>query len=107
MINLADIKDITKVEINIPEWNTSCYLSELTAGDLDAYTQEVIEKADNIRSRLLVKVLVDENGKKLFNNGDVPMLASKSGRVINRLYLEALKINNLNIDDAIENEKKD
>jgi hypothetical protein len=49
--------------------------------------------------------LCDENGARLFGNGDVALLAAKSGKVISRLWDAALKHNSIS-DEAVEDEAK-
>jgi hypothetical protein len=103
----ADDKGLVKIAV--PEWGGDVWLRVMTVGELDAYTNEAKKKGDGIfddfRTRYLVKCLVDESGVRLFNNGDVEKLATKSAKVMNRLWEEALKHNSIS-DDNVEEEAK-
>lgn len=59
----------------------------------------------NLRSRLLVRCLVDESGAPIFTPADVEALEGKSDVVLTRLFKLAKKLNGMNadaVDDAVK-----
>jgi len=49
----------------------------------------------NIRARLLVRVLVDKEGERVFTNEDLAQLNKKSGRILVHLFHKAQELNGL------------
>lgn len=103
MILAAD--DCNLLKVSVPEWGGDVYIRVMTVGERDAYENEWQRKkesgVDDFRTKFLVRCLVDEKGNRLFDNGDVQRLATKSARVMNRVWLAAMEHNNLS-DTTIE-----
>lgn len=83
-------------EIEIPEWNGSVFLRPMKVGERDrlsAWAQKP-ENANNteIRKRLLVNCLCDDEGKRLFQDNQIADLDGFSDKVIDHLFIEAQKI---------------
>lgn len=97
--------DLGLLRLPVPEWGGDVYIRVMTVGERDAYENEWQRKketgVDDFRTKFLVRCLVDEKGNRLFDNGDVARLATKSARVMNRVWLAAMDHNNLS-DQSIE-----
>lgn len=97
--------DLGLLKLSVPEWGGDVYIRVMTVGERDAYENEWQRKketgVDDFRTKFLVRCLVDEKGNRLFDNGDVAKLATKSARVMNRVWLAAMEHNNLS-DQSIE-----
>lgn len=97
--------DANLLKLTVPEWGGDVYIRVMTVGERDAYENEWQRKketgVDDFRTKFLVRCLVDEKGERLFDNGDVQRLATKSARVMNRVWLAAMEHNNLS-DESIE-----
>lgn len=99
-----------KVEpIDVPEWGGICYLRAMTGVERDAYEAEQAECQKegtilvNFRAKLLVKVMCDEQGNRLFQDGDADSLGQQSGALICRLFKVAARVNGLDMDQAEKN----
>jgi hypothetical protein len=106
---ILSANDSALLKVPVPEWGGDVYIKVMTCGERDAYENEWVRKketgVDDFRAKFLAKCLVDENGQRLFGNGDIDKLAAKSSKIINRLWLAAMEHNNLS-DDAIEETAK-
>ena len=114
---ILDAEDMPPLKlVNVPEWGGDVYLRGMTAKELDAHEQRAIyyrrkkgnvtEEVDNVRASKLVKVIVDEAGKRLFMDADVEALGAKYSAVISRLWDESEAMTSVNkeaIDEAEKN----
>jgi hypothetical protein len=102
---ILSVDDLGLLRLHVPEWNGDVFIRVMTVGERDAYENEWQRKkeagVDDFRTKFLVRCLVDENGNRLFDNGDVAKLAQKSARVMNRIWMAAMEHNNLS-DQSIE-----
>ena len=102
---ILSVDDLGLLKLHVPEWNGDVFIRVMTVGERDAYENEWQRKketgVDDFRTKFLVRCLVDENGNRLFDNGDVAKLAQKSARVMNRIWMAAMEHNNLS-DQSIE-----
>lgn len=94
------------LELQVPEWGGSVFIRVMTVGERDSYENEWMINKDrgvsNFRSKFLQRVLCDEKGDLLFSAAEVDALASKSARVITRIWKEAMRHNALTDDDVEE-----
>jgi len=79
----------------------------LTDGDRDAYENDwVLNKSkgvENFRTKFLAKCLCNpETGERLFSDEEISVLASKSAKVMGRLWEQAMKHNALTEADVEE-----
>ena len=97
--------DMGLLKLHVPEWGGDVFIRVMTVGERDAYENEWQRKketgVDDFRTKFLVRCLVDEKGRRLFDNGDVAKLAEKSARVMNRVWMAAMEHNNLS-EQSIE-----
>jgi len=68
-------------KVDVPEWGTPVFMRTMTAGERDAWELAWLDKQGkggvaNFRSVFLVKCLCDEDGTRLFSDGEVEQLAS-------------------------------
>lgn len=93
------------LRLPVPEWGGDVFIRVMTCGERDAYENEWQRKketgVDDFRTKFLVRCLVDENGKHLFDNADVQRLSQKSAKVMNRVWMAAMEHNSLS-DQSIE-----
>lgn len=98
--------DLGLLKVSVPEWGGDVYIRVMSVGERDAYENEWIRKkdtgVDDFRTKFLVRCLVDEKGQRLFDNGDVSKLSSKSAKVMNRVWQAAMEHNNLSDADIEE-----
>lgn len=97
--------DLPREAVTVPEWGGEVCVQTMTAGDRDAYETEVYEFDDegkvrvktmaDFRARLLLRCIVDENGKRLFSDDDLPLLSAKNPAALDRLNAVARRLNGM------------
>lgn len=87
------------VDVEVPEWNGTVRLMELTGDDADrfsTYAQKNNGDVTGIRAFLVGLCLVREDGKRMFSDDAVERkLGKKSGAVLGRLFQKAAELNGL------------
>jgi hypothetical protein len=118
ILSKADIlaaSDLTTQTVEVPEWGGAVIVRSMTGAQRDAYEATLMTRGDdgklsvntdNMRAKLLLCTLVDEQGNPLFTADDLTALAGKSAGAIERLSVIAQTLNGLNrsaVDDAAKN----
>ena len=105
--DILGAKDTAVVPIEIPEWGGGFHMRVLPGPELDALMQAQAKlggENSTAPSRLAAEVvgrcLCDENGVRLFADGDIGALAGKSGKVLARVATAALGFNGLTDEAA-------
>ena len=107
MLTVNDIQNAQDSDIlivEVPEWGGEVGIRVMTGKERDAYEASILgdnnrQNLVNIRSRMLVKCLTGDDGKRLFADGQVDILAAKSGAVLSRLFEIAQSHNGMTQDD--------
>lgn len=103
-------EDLEKVEVEVPEWGGSVLVWAMTGTERDAFEQSLVDmrgksqKVDlvNIRARLAVLCLKDEDGNRLFADNEVELLGQKSGAALDRIFPVAQRLSGVTDDDVEE-----
>jgi len=103
-------EDLDFEEVEIKEWGGKVRLRCMTGTERDAFESAIYKikgdkveaNRENFRSELLSRVLCNKDNKLLFNPREVKALGGKSGRVIDRLFDIAQKINGIGQSDIEE-----
>ena len=103
-------EDLDYEEVEIKEWGGKVRLRCMTGTERDAFESAIYKikgdkveaNRENFRSELLSRVLCNKDNKLLFNPREVKALGGKSGRVIDRLFDIAQKINGIGQSDIEE-----
>ena len=108
--NILQFEDSGIEPIGLPEWGGSAYIRTMSGSERDSwemYASKQMDKSNNvnIRAKLACICLCDENGKRLFGDGQVEALGKKSSKPLDRIYSQALKLNKLT-DEEIETIEK-
>lgn len=96
--------------VEVPEWQGSVYVRELTAAERDLWEGALVELKgktakvtfDNARASLGAATIVDAEGKKLFTIQDVEALGQLSGAALNRVYEVAARLSGITEEDVEE-----
>lgn len=91
----------------VPEWGVDVYLRTMGGVDRDDFDAEAHAARGpddavnfvNLRGRLLVRCIVDKEGKRVFKSEDAEALGRKSARALERIFPIALKMNGLSKED--------
>jgi hypothetical protein len=109
---ILDIDDIKTEVVPVPEWGprVAVRLKVLSAAERDAFEASTVttkggrQKPNlaNLRARLVARCMVDEDGKRIFESGDVARLGNKSSAALDRLFAKCQEINGFSEKDIEE-----
>ncbi len=102
--------DLPREEVYIAEWAGSVWVRTLSAAERDALEAASVQARGkdrsvnlaNLRARLAVLCLVDEQGQRLFTDTDAVALGQKSAKALARVYDVAARLNGLSAEDVEE-----
>src|SRR3954468_15256349 len=100
---ILQTNDLPSETVAVPEWGDGAevHVRTMSGTERDGFEQEIIEARKtgaelvNIRARLAVKTVCDSNGTRLFTDEDVEALGKKSGRVLDRIFDAAQRLNGI------------
>jgi hypothetical protein len=101
-------KDRKTETINVEEWGGDVIVASMSGADRDEFDQHLIaaqkEGADawrrQIRARLAVLCVVDENGDRVFTAADIAELGRKSAAALEPIYKAAMRLNKLGAEEV-------
>lgn len=102
--------DIETEIVDVPEWGGSVRVRGMSGKQRDRWEASLSERRnkryvpnlENIRAKLVVECVVDENGQQLFQFGDVEALGLKSASALNRVYEVAARLSGVTDEDVEE-----
>ena len=103
--------DLPTKAAEVPEWGATVCLGTMTGLQRDAWQEANTlpgGKPDihNYQAKLLVQVIVDDAGERVFADDDAEALGAKNSNVLDRLYDIAARMNGLtdkDVEDAAKN----
>ena len=104
---ILEAQDIKTEIVEVPEWGGEVTVKLLSGTERDQFESSVIDdkgkfKKDNIRAKLVLKCVVDEQGKPLFAPADLEALGAKSSVALDRVFAAAQRINRIGKEDIEE-----
>lgn len=108
---ILQAQDIQQETINVPEWGTSVIVRGMTAGERDDFeaswftdgpSGKAMRNLVNVRARMCVRCIVDEQGNRVFSDSDADALGKKSGKAMDRVYSSASRLSGLGAKDVEE-----
>lgn len=109
---ILDVDDIVTHVVPVPEWGpkVAVRLKVLSAIERDAFEASTVttkggrQKPNlaNLRARLVARCMVDANGNRVFESGDVARLGKKSSAALDRLFAKCQEINGFSEKDIEE-----
>ncbi|MGH3097868.1 MAG: phage tail assembly chaperone [Streptosporangiales bacterium] len=94
--SILAVDDLESVEEKVPEWDgVSVWIKPVSAAEWDEWRTSLTPvdqngnthpQMGNMRARLLVYCLYDEQGNKIFKRQDANALGQKSSAVLERLF---------------------
>jgi len=111
-------QDIDYEVVEVPEWGGEVRVRAMTAAERDAFEASILRQTKsgvqvemvNLRARLCAMTIVDEDGKRIFSDGDVAELGKKSAAALQRVFDVAMRLSkfgNEDIQNLAENLKND
>ena len=111
--SILSIQDLSAETVAVPEWGGDVSIRTMTGAERDGWEASLSPvgagagpNLANLRARLLVKCIVDEQGKRIFDDGDADALGAKSAAAVERLFSVAQRLNGLSpraVEDAAKN----
>lgn len=102
--------DIEREEVHVPEWGVSVYVQAMSGADRDAWERSLIldgsRTVSDARAKLVAYSTFDEDGNRLFDESDVPLLTKKSASALTRITNVATRLSKLgqrDLEDAVKN----
>lgn len=89
--------DMPLTPVEVPEWGVTVYLRPLSGADRSRLVKAV-QCGGVLYGIALAASLADDGGKLLFTEADIDALNAKSGRVLERLSAEVVRLNGLGAD---------
>ncbi len=110
--------DITRELVEIPEWGGSVWVYGMSGAERDRLEKSIVQtrgkevqtNMENIRAKLAVICVRNENGKRLFNEADIHELGKKSASALDKIYDVAQRLSGLSkgdIDELTKNSESD
>jgi hypothetical protein len=108
-------EDLKIKEIEVPVWNDTVYIKQLTRGQQDEYHKRQFSKlamkqqgkSQNIESNIIIfghdawifaQGVCDEDGKRMFTDAEVIKLDEKNGEAIGFVASEIVKFSGMESD---------
>ncbi len=105
---ILNASDLPRQAINVAEWGCTVYVRTLTGTERDAFDSETAKLGEEgkalFRARMAAATLCDENGEPVFTAEDAEALGRKSGKVLDRLWDVAAKLNGFG--QSVEDDRK-
>ncbi len=113
-LNKAEIlaqDDLKTEDVQIPEWGDAWVrVRTLNGSERDHWEASIVQQkgktvtrnVENIRARLCLLCLIDEDGNRLFDDGDMFPLGGKSASALDRIFTVAARLNGLRDSDVEE-----
>jgi hypothetical protein len=97
-------------DVDVPEWKGAVRVYGLTGTERDSFEASMIEgtgknqtmNTQNIRAKLCALAIRDENGKPMFDMGDINTLGQKSAAALDRVYEVAARLSKISKEDVDE-----
>jgi len=95
--------DLRTEKVSVPEWGGDVYVRTMTGEERNAYETSIFNgkevSLDNIMAKLCIRTIVDDKGKRLFEDSEIAILGAKSAKVLSRIFTKAQKLNGLTAED--------
>lgn len=110
----AAAKPVPREAIDIPELGGRVWIRGMTGAERDQYEHDNIfinrrgkvqQNADNLRARLAVRCLVDEDGNRLLTDADAPALGMMRSDVLAVIFEKAQRLSGVTDGDLDELKK--
>lgn len=107
---ILNVNDIKTEEVPVSEWGGVVMVKGLSGTERNDFEQSLISKKGkdvqmnmkNATAKLVALSVVDEDGKRIFQDADIESLGRKSGAALSRVYAVASRLSGLSDDDMKE-----
>jgi hypothetical protein len=104
-------EDLVTEEVDLsdlPGYNGSVLVRGMTGRERDEFEVSTVDRRNgernlvNARARVVIRCVVDDDGKRLFDDADIDVLGGKSAAALDRLYEVAAKLSGMRDEDEKE-----
>lgn len=107
---ILQANDIQREEVDVPEWGGTVLVQGLSGRERDDLEASMIKgkgknasvNLENLRAKVVARTVVDEDGKRIFEDQDIPALTQKSAAALNRVYEVAQRLSGITQEDVDE-----
>jgi hypothetical protein len=100
--------DLATEEVPVPEWGGSVLVRGMTGRERDQFEaslaqqrgSQVVPNYTNARAKVVICCVVDEDGKRVFDDADIDVLGGKSGAALDRIFAAATRLSGLGERDV-------
>lgn len=108
--SILKVQDLETEDVEVPEWGGTVRVQGLTGAQRDEFESGVVSlkgkrqelNMQNIRAKLVVLSVVDENGERVFTDDDAGLLGMKSAVALQRVFDVAQRLSGITEDDVEE-----
>jgi hypothetical protein len=107
---ILEVKDLQFEDVEVPEWGGTLRVRGLTGIERDRFEETILDqrgknvkvKMTNLRARLVVLSVVDEQDQALFTQNDIGVLGRKSAAALQRVFNVAQRLSGFSDEDLEE-----
>jgi hypothetical protein len=89
--------------VDLPAFGDTVFVRELTLGERDRFEERILTKpAPDYRAELLVRSLCEENGKRLFTDGETELFKDLGAARLQPAFATAMRLSALRTSDLEE-----
>ena len=111
--DILKVQDLQFEEVDVPEWGGKVKVRMMTGTERDSFEQsimktegkEIVRDMANMRAKLLVRTICNEDGKRIFTDKDIDVIGGKSAAALVKVFEVAQRLNKLSASDAESSEK--
>lgn len=96
--DILAVDDAEIVPVPVPEWGGTVWVRSMTAGERDAletraYEMRMAKEPPAAHALTVIFSACDKDGNLLFTEADLPALAKKRGKAMNRILAASQRLN--------------
>lgn len=107
--DILNADDLEVEDVPVPEWGGTVRVRGLTGAERDSFEMRMavarnkgsLEQLD-FRASVAGRCMVDEDGERLFTDGQLPQLARKSGAALDRVFEVVQRLSGMEDAEAAE-----
>lgn len=108
--DILSCNDRPKETVSVPEWGGDVTIQAMTGTERDEFERSIyhdgIKDFDNIRAKLCVMSIVDDEGKKVFSLSDIVSLGKKNCKALDRVFGVAKRLSGIGSQEILALKKK-
>ena len=106
--DILQADDLERRLVEVPEWGGSVWVRALRGDEYDEFQASILEgkgtnrqvNVRNLRAKLVVRAVVNEEGERLFDDADFEKVGKKSSAALNRLFTVAQELSAVDGDEV-------